>query len=209
MRRTAPRTGRPLALVAALLATWAGGCATRGIEIHEYVLTSVASPGLSDSVRPPGELLVSVGPVVLPSYLRRDRIVRRLGANQVHTSETHRWGEDLARGLARIVAENLEAELPAARVHPLPRRDPRSADYRVAIDVERFEAQPDGSVELVARWSLTHGDEALLERRTRIAESAGSDYATIVAGMSRAAAQLSRAIADAIRDELEPATAVE
>ena len=97
-------------LLAGLLLLGLLACASRGIDVREYVLTSLAAPVSSD---PGGHALaLAVGPVVVPPYLRRREIVTRIGSNELRASDTHRWGEDLGQGLARVVAANLVALSP-------------------------------------------------------------------------------------------------
>ena len=179
-------------LLASLLA-----CASDGIHVREYVLTP---PAASASSAPTGARVreLVVGPVVLPPYLRRSEIVTRVGDNELHASDAHRWGEDLAQGLARVVAENLAMLAPNRRVSAFPSRALGSDDDRVSIEVARFEQMPDGSVALEARWELVQGNDAspLAVRSASFSEQiSGSDPAAIVEAMSRAAAQLSHEIA--------------
>jgi hypothetical protein len=120
---------------------------------------------------------------------------------------THRWGEDLDRGLARVVADDLAILVPATQVRTFPWRDSAPMDYRVSIDVQRFERTSDGAVVLEARWAVHREDEAtaVIRRSARIVEEVGSsDYAAAAGAMSRAAARLSQEIAAAIRGGSPP-----
>jgi uncharacterized lipoprotein YmbA len=147
--------------------------------------------------------------VVVPRYLRRSGIVTRVGPNELRTSDLHRWGEDLDHGLARVVAENLAARVPSSKVRAFPWRSPAAMDYRVAIDVERFERSAEGRVVLEARWSLYRGGESTpfaREHTSLVDEPASAEHAEGVAAMSRAAARLSEQIAAAIRADATPAS---
>jgi uncharacterized lipoprotein YmbA len=108
----------------------------------------------------------------LPRYLRRNEIVTRVGASELRASDTHRWGEDLDCGLERVVAENLAVLVPAAQVGSFPWRDPAPMDYRVSIEVQRFERTSDGAVTLEARWAVFRGGDAAptAGARTRLRE---------------------------------------
>lgn len=190
------RSLRAVPLVAGLLPGLLA-CASEGIDVREYVLTSTAAPSASS---PAGgrALSVAVGPVILPPYLRRREIVTRVGENEVRASDAHRWGEELGQGLARVVAENLAVLNPTLRVSAFAWRDVSGADYRVSIEVERFEQVADGSIALEANWELLRGSSAVpvaTNSATFSEPSAGSDPAAAVDAMSRAAAQLSEAIA--------------
>jgi len=76
-------------LLAGLLLPGLLACASKGIDVREYVLTSLAAPVSSS---PGGRALaVAVGPVVVPPYLRRREIVTRVGDNELRASDTRRW----------------------------------------------------------------------------------------------------------------------
>jgi len=175
-------------------------CASDGIHVREYVLTSTPT---SDPLPSTGRTLtLAVGPVVVPPYLRRREIVTRVGNNEVSASDAHRWGEDLSLGLARVLKENLVALNPDLRVSAFAWRESGTAEYRVAIEVERFEAMTDGTVASHARWELLRANSAtsITEHSSNLAEpTSDSGAAAVVDAMSRAAARLSQEIAQSIR----------
>jgi hypothetical protein len=59
--------------------------------------------------------------------------------------------------MIRILAENLGRLLPNDRVIAAPHPVPLQPDYRLALEVQRFERDADGRVQLTARWWLTRG----------------------------------------------------
>ena len=190
MSRSALRGGLFAGLLVGALA-----CASAGTDVREYVLTSLDK---ADPRPASGGRVLAIGPVVLPPYLRRLEIVTRVGANELRASDSDHWGEDLGQGLARVVAENLAVLLPALRVSAFAWRDVGSADYRVSIEVNRFEQMPDGSIALDARWELHGRNDAspvAVRSVSLTEEGAGSGSAALVQAMSRAAARLSQEIA--------------
>ena len=77
---------------------------------------------------------------------------------------------------------------------------PARRDYRVAVEVERFERGPDDSVVLEARWILTDREGELLVERASLREpSQDGSYPATVAAMSRSVSALGRRIAEVIR----------
>ena len=75
-------------------------------------------------------------------------------------------------------------------------------DYRVGVDVIRFDGNQGGDVGLIANWIIREGQEAKVARvqTFRIQEpSGGQGYEALVGGMSRALARLSREIGEAIK----------
>src|SRR5690349_11809327 len=78
---------------------------------------------------------VAVVSVSVPDLVDRPQIVVRAGPNQVGMSEQARWAEPLRGAIARVVAASLAAAM-NGKVAPQ-RGDP---DYRVTLDVQRFES---------------------------------------------------------------------
>jgi uncharacterized lipoprotein YmbA len=145
-----------------------------------------------------------VGPVSIPAYLDRSSIVVRTGEGEVELSGEHRWAEPLRDGISRTLAENLSAMIPTDAVAVFPWRTPWTVDYRVTVDILRFDGAPGRSVVLHARWRLLDaaGKELLLRAAVLQESIADSTYAALVAAESRLLASLSRDIAAEIRSRL-------
>ena len=194
-----------LAMAALALATLSA-CAGRGIVSREYLLAPAAvTPSAADlagNLGAEGPAL-GVGPVEFPDYLRRPQIVTRRG-NQLIPSALHTWGGDLQSNFTRVLAENLSTLIPTDRVATFPWSDAWRADYRVSVQVSRFEGSPDGGVALVVYWRLLdRGNDVVLAHRSSIRESTeGSEHPAIVDAMSRAVLTLSREIAGVIREQV-------
>jgi uncharacterized lipoprotein YmbA len=139
---------------------------------------------------------VAVGPVSIPELVDRPQFVVRVSANQVAISEQARWAEPLRIAIARVVAANLAKDL-GVRASAQRGGD---ADYRVALDVQRFESRPGEGVLIDAAWTLTGPKGARTTGRSVAHESVkGRDYDALAAAHSVALAALSRDIAQAIR----------
>ena len=199
------RTIGRLATSALVLATFSA-CAGRGIVSREYLLAPAAVASSADDLA--GNLgaqglALGVGPVEFPDYLRRPQIVTRRG-NQLIPSALHTGGGDLQSNFTRVLAENLSTLIPTDRVATFPWSDAWRADYRVSVQVSRFEGSPDGGVALVVYWRLLdRGNDVVLAHRSSIRESTeGSEHPAIVDAMSRAVLTLSREIAGVIREQV-------
>ena len=136
---------------------------------------------------------IAVAPVSIPEIVDRPQIVVRLGPNQVQIIEQARWAEPLKVAIARVVAANLAATL-NARLAPS-RGD---ADYRVALDVQRFESPAD-AVLVEALWTVTSKDGKQSGRSIVRQKIANREYASLAAAHSAALAAMSKEIAAAIR----------
>ena len=176
---------RPLALLAAFLLA---GCSTAPRE--SFFTLNAPEPPAAAADAPS----IAVGPVTIPEIVDRPQIVVRLGPNQVQIMEQARWAEPLRIGIARVVAANLAATL-RARLAPGRNAD---ADYRVALDVQRFESPAD-AVLVEALWSVTSREGRQTGRSVARQPIAARDYASLAAAHSAALASISREIATSIR----------
>jgi len=137
---------------------------------------------------------ISVGPVTIPEMVDRPQIVVRLGPNQVQVLEQARWAEPLKIAVGRVVAANLAALL-GARLAPSRSTD---ADYRIALDVQRFESPAD-AVLVEALWTVTSKDGRQTGRSVARQPIAAKDYSSLAAAHSAALAAISNDIAAALK----------
>jgi len=123
------------------------------------------------------------------------------GANQVALDEFNRWASPLQNNISRVVAENLIALLGTPRVTLFSQTLSANADYRAAIEVQRFESAPGEAATLDAVWTVSRTKDAKSQTgRTTVREPAPEKgYDALAAAHSRAVARLSRDIADAVR----------
>ena len=140
---------------------------------------------------------VSVGPVSVPDIVDRPQFVVRLAANQVELAEHARWAEPLKTAIPSVIAENLAHSLGDARVSA----SSTDSDYKVLIDVQRFESVRGDAVTIDALWSVRPPKGAAARPgRSVVSEAvAGKDYQGLAAAHSKALAVLSNDIAQAIR----------
>jgi uncharacterized lipoprotein YmbA len=191
----------------AMCSSLPAGCSSKGASRNEYLLSGVARAPtdisiLEAEVAQSPEPAISVGPVDLPSYLRRSEIVTRIDGSQVRASQNHVWAEELARSVGRAVMSNLMVLIPTTQVSLFPSLAASTADYRVAIHVQEFAAALDGTAVLDAVWRLTKADvsDVVVGRRTRIDRSVdGKGHSAVVAAMNAMLADLSVEIAEEIR----------
>ena len=190
--------GLLLALLAPLLL---GGCA-RAPAPQLYVLGSPASAGRVGADNGP---VVGIAPLVLPRYLDRPQIVTRDGIHRLSASDSHMWAEPVALGAARVLGNSLAAALGSNRVYRLPARHPVTLDWRVEVDIDRFEGGLDTAVTLEARWSLFRADTrtpaATRLSRIDVAPN-GRDHSALVAAQTHALERLGAEIAAAIETAL-------
>ena len=169
-----------------------------------YLLTPAGGGATGASGK---QLLISVGPVTLPAYLDRSQIVTRSGNAELDLADGQRWAEPLQQNFSRVLAEDLYGLLGAGKVIVWPAREPAAVDYRVAVDVERFDCNDQGEAILTASWSIYGGNTPGL------LEAQHSEYKVAVAppeaGYPEKVAALSRTISLFSRDILKTINALE
>lgn len=192
------------AALAAVLLTGCGGLLGKGTvePTRFYLLEALAEPGPT-SLAPAWEHAVGIGPVDLPRYLDRPSVVTRGASNEVHIADFFQWGEPLVDGVPRAVEEDLSSLLSTDRVYDFPAKVPEPLDFRVRIEVMRFDGTLGGEARLEARWTLLDLRQGLKMAARRSAVKTrkveGDDYGALVSAMSWTLADLSAEIAEALR----------
>ncbi len=180
-----------LAIAALGLLLIPAGCSTAP-PTKLYTLAARPSPPVADPAK-----TISVRHVEIAKYLERPQIVRYLDPYQMDTLEFDRWGEELGDMVTRVVVADLALRLPGSEVYAAtgPLTLPRS-DITIEINVDKFDADPDGAVVLAAQW-VVHGGkhrDKLRSEQIRVATTS-NDATAQVAAMSDALGQLANLIA--------------
>jgi len=193
---------KPVIVAVVLAAALATGCSsappTRFYVVSPLEGTSAAAPV-------PGASVV-VAAVRLPQYLERPQLVTRSGDNQLQLQEFHQWGGNLGKDLTRVLAENLSQLLRSDTVVGAPHTLRIRPDFRVEVEVLRFERAGDARVHLTAKWWLSRGADGTPAAGTTTMLTSeplpvSPTFDATVAAMSGAYGELSRAIAQAIAQQ--------
>ncbi|HYC21875.1 MAG TPA: PqiC family protein [Candidatus Bathyarchaeia archaeon] len=192
MRRTAAK----LAFIAGAVATLAA--CSGSTPTRFYMLSSVADPAPLGASSTVSTLVIALGPVSVPSYVDRPQIVTRESANAVQLGTFDHWAGALEDMIPRVLADDLAARLPGDRIVSFPRAVAPTFDYRVAVDLGRFDVNSEGEAVIAASWQI-YGPadrKALTIRETTVQTQAmGQSYEQRVAALSRGLGDLSNAIA--------------
>ena len=183
---------RPLVL---LLALFVAGCAGSP-PVNLYTLSAAPAPA-ADTRSPQSPAVVAVGPVTLPDYIDRPQIVTRKSAYQLELAAYDHWAAPLYDMLPRVLVEDLALRLPSDRVVALPQSD-AGFDYRIAVDVSRFDVDATGAATLAARWQLYARSEPralLVADDTLQRQIEGRGYDAYAASLSAVLADLGDRIA--------------
>ena len=184
-----------------LVAGW--GCASSE-SAKFYTLSPLATSGevRSEKKRTATDPAIGIGPVRLPEYLVRKEIVTRTDANKIELGEYDLWGGSLQDDFSRTLLENLSLLLAGQQLSLYLWPGMGAVDYRVGMEVTRFDGIRGGDVILIAAWAIREGqsNKVVTVQNSRIQEPTGAQsYEAMVGGMSRALSRLSREIAEAIK----------
>jgi uncharacterized protein len=150
-------------LVVAAVAVTAAGCsplAPRPDYSKYFILTPLSTdpdPASTATTNATSHLVIGIGPIDFPDYLRRAQVVTRVAPNRIDLSQQDRWAEPLDKNFARILTENLARSLNTQRIERYPWSRRTQVDYQVVIDVQRFETTANSQSQLIARWIIKDG----------------------------------------------------
>lgn len=120
-----------------------------------YVLS--ASGGSQTGAHSSQERTIGIAPVELPGYLQSTRIAIRRGTNEIYYSEYRQWAEHLDKGIQRVVASNLSALIPSARVITSAWNG-GDVKAEIHVSIQRFELDEKGEATLECEWRILSPD---------------------------------------------------
>jgi len=180
-----------------VLAVCLYSCAGKSASPKFYVLSALPQSKVSGAEG----TAIGVFPAAMPEYLDRPQIVTRVSPNEIRIEEFNRWAEPLKTNFHSVLTENLSVLLGTARVIKMPQIE-IIPDCQVLVEVVQFDGNLGGDVVLIAKWRLLDGagKKVLVAKKSSFSEPTGAaTYEALVAAQSRAAAALSREIAETIR----------
>ena len=188
-----------------------GGCLGKGTQKDtRFYLLQPVSDMSSDEERASTDdegVGLAIGPVRVREYLNRPQIVTRTQGNKIIVHDFHSWGESLDRNFTMVLAQNLSNLLATNKIVIFPWRRRPNFDYQITVDVMRFEGNLGGEASLIAHYYiLTEGENEGEARRigtwapTFNRQTENDSYQALVAAMSELVGDLSREIAEKIKD---------
>jgi uncharacterized lipoprotein YmbA len=189
-----------LAVLAMIAAAVCAGC---GSAPKDRFYTLAPAPGAMPPVTAGAQprTSIAIGPVRVPDAVDRPQMVVREGPNRVEILEQQRWAGSLRSEIGRALVAGVSDRLPDAQVSAADSQAARSAAYRVAIDVERFDAALNDSVSVQALWTVRqdNGTQIASGRYSASEPTGAGGYEAIAAAYARTLASMSGVIADAVR----------
>jgi uncharacterized lipoprotein YmbA len=167
-----------------------------------FLLTPVADAPPAAAGGTPG-LVLGLGPIAFPAYLRRAEVVTRSSDNRIELSATDRWGEPLDDNFKRVLAQDIAATPGVAQVisYPWFSASPHP-DFQIAVSVDSFEADAHGTARLIARWTVRDGSGArvIYVSSASLSEpAAAGDSAAAAAALSHVEGEFAAQVVAAVR----------
>lgn len=178
------------------------GCVGKVPANHYYSLSTIEQ--VEPAMMPIAELDVAlgIGALMVPDELKRPQIVTQSGTGQYYFNESHRWAGLLENNVSAVLGENLGRLLGTDRIGISPWLPYFKPDYRISVEVLRFDGDLSGNAMLNARWFVGNaaGDRLLASGRNEFSLPVDSpSYQNLVLAESQVLADLSRVIAEKIK----------
>ena len=145
-------------------------------------------------------IIVRLGPLRIPEYLKRTQIVTRTDNAGVIVDDFSRWVEPLDQAMHSVVASNLDSLLSDVIVIAYPYITAIDFDYWILGGVSRFDADENGKVTLIVQWGLMDSKRntilAPLRRQFEAQTTGSNDPGAIATAMSDVLNQFSHEIAE-------------
>jgi uncharacterized lipoprotein YmbA len=142
-----------------------------------------------------------VGPISIPTLLERKQIVTRLPDNSVAIAEFHQWASPLKDNIVQVLTHNLAMLQTNDLVRAYPWSAYGAVDYRIIIDVIRFDTRPEQSVNFEASWAIMNEKNHTLvsNGRTRIERPLNdASYPSTVKALSKILSEFSQELSTAL-----------
>ena len=167
-----------------------------------YALTPMTGSGTTAPSRADGDIILGIGPLTMPAYLKRPQIVTRVADNEMKITAFANWVEPLDSNIQWVLAENLSRLLGTDAVHLHPWRRALLPTYRLLVEVIRFDASTTGDAILSIRWELldARGEPVAPKQKGVYRQAvAQNDIPEVVTAMSMVLADFSREVAEFVK----------
>ena len=168
-----------------------------------YTLSPISVPISSEkTILHDKNKVIAIGPIEIPEYLDRIEIVTRANEYQLMISEFDLWGGSIKTDISRVLVENIATLLGIDNLAVIVWKTTMSESYRVPVIISQFDGIPGGSLSLKAQWAVLDKDGITylsFREMTVVKPIKGVGYNSVVASMSDALGDLSKAIAENIK----------
>jgi uncharacterized protein len=185
-------------LLAVGIASLLSACASTP-PTNFYVLEAISQPVITKSGAK--KMLIGIGPLTLPTLLERRQIVTRKANNSIELAEFHQWAAPLRDSMLAVLSQDLAAQQPNALVKAYPWAAYGEMDYRVIIDISRFDGEQGKSAILQASWAImTEKNHTIIQNgQTRLEQPLpDGNYESMVAALNQLLNKFSQQLALAL-----------
>jgi len=145
---------------------------------------------------------IGIGPVSIPTLLERKQIVTRLPDNSIKIAEFHQWASPLKDNVAQVLSHNLATLQTGDLIRTYPWSAYGAVDYRIIIDIIRFDTRPEQTVDFEANWAIMdEKNHTLLSNgRSKIEHSLNDpSYPATVKALNKVLSEFSQELSQALR----------
>lgn len=140
-------------IIALIIGAGLAGCAGSAVTRFYVLEATPAQVAFDPNLKK--KWFVELGPLSVPALVDRKQIVTRDDANTVRIAEFEQWAEPLRDNILRVLASDLAVLLPRHSVRSYPSAvTGAKIDYRILIDLDRFDVYPGQCVKLSAHWTV-------------------------------------------------------
>ncbi|MDD1617378.1 MAG: hypothetical protein CG439_2516 [Methylococcaceae bacterium NSP1-2] len=166
-----------------------------------YTLEALNQP-VGSSTTSAKKRLIGLGPLSLPALVDRKQIVTRDENNAIQMAEFHQWAAPLKDNVLSVLSKNMAALQPNVIVRAYPWSVYGEMDYRVIIDISRFDSQLGKSANLEANWVIMEEKNHTIigNGQTNIQQPLNdANYQTIVQAQNKLLSEFSRQLSVALQ----------
>ncbi|SOD27972.1 hypothetical protein SAMN05518800_3541 [Variovorax sp. YR752] len=190
-------------VAAAALSVLAAGCASKPDNYYTLASPVAAAEAAPSTLGSAAPLYIELAPVAVPERFARPQMVVRQpnGSVQVEVLEQHRWAASFENELRDALASGIAGRLGALDVTKGGRQSSQPV-WRIAVQLQQFDAVDGGRVDASFNWTLRRSDEArTVVCQLNLGEAVGSGMDAVAQGAQRvtsaAAAAMARSVSAA------------
>jgi len=145
---------------------------------------------------------IGIGPVSIPTLLERKQIVTRLPDNSIKIAEFHQWASPLKDNVAQVLSHNLATLQTGDLIRTYPWSAYGAVDYRIIIDIIRFDTRPEQTVDFEANWAIMNekNHTLLSNGRSKIEHPLDDpSYPATVKALDKVLSEFSQELSQALR----------
>ena len=166
-----------------------------------YTLEAQSRPPAVTTTASAKKPLIGIGPLTLPALLDRKGIVTRAENNSVQIAEFDQWAAPLQNNVIAVLSKNVATLQPNAIVRAYPWSVYGNVDYRVIIDITRFDTQLGKSANLEASWAIMEekNHTIISNGQTKLQQPLNdASYNSAAQGLSKLLSELSQQLSLAL-----------